>query len=98
MIDIHKINTALSEDLNNSAFGIICRVIEEDNFAIRINGVIVSSSGFFDGEHDDIEQRKDKHNVQLFTNGVQVDSFLMTFTDYHVVSINREETTVVSKE
>ena len=56
-MNVQKIFEALAEDSQNSALGIICGELEDQGYAVKIDGVPVSSAGFYNGKHSEIEKK-----------------------------------------
>ena len=95
-MNVQKIFQALNEDEQNSALGIICRELEKQGYDVSIDGVKVTSEGFFNGEHEEIEKKNGPLNVFLMkASAVQKikfeQEFCIEFTDFHKFIIKQKQ-------
>jgi len=95
-MNVQKIFQALREDEDNSALGIICRELENQGYTVVIDGVRVTSEGFFDGNFEEIERKVGPLDVTLMTASatqkIKLDQeFCVEFTDYHEFIIKQKQ-------
>jgi hypothetical protein len=95
-MNVQKIFQALNEDEENSALGIICGELEKQGYIVAIDGVQVTSAGFFNGEHKEIENRIGPLDIRLMattkTQKLKIEQeFCIEFTDFHEFVIKRKQ-------
>ncbi|HPQ44617.1 MAG TPA: hypothetical protein PKZ42_10360 [Syntrophales bacterium] len=88
-MNVQKIFNALMEDQGNSALGIICTELENQSYQVELNGIKVTGVGFFNDEHNDIEQSINPLNVTLFKNDQIDQKFVIEFVDFHEIIIKK---------
>ena len=88
-MNVQKIFEALEEDSQNSAIGIICGELEAQGYAIKIDGVPVSSAGFYDGKHSEIEKKLGDLEFSLFVKSALEQKFTIEFTEFHEIVIKK---------
>ena len=89
-MNVQKIFDRLHEDKKNSELGIICGELEEQGYAVHIDGREVTSAGLFDGDHEDLEDKMGPLNVSLYKGGSLEQEFTLEFVDSHEVVIERK--------
>jgi len=89
-MNIQKIFEALKEDEQNSALGIICGELEAQGYTVAIDGVPVTSSGFYNSEFPQLEKKMGAMDVAIFKNAGLEQEFSLEFTDYHEVVLKRK--------
>ena len=82
-MNIQLIFDALSNDMDNSALGIVCSELEAQGYRVALNGVGVDSNGIFDGNHQNIENIVGPITVSLFKESRLEQEFSIEFIDYH---------------
>lgn len=95
-MNVQKIFQALNEDDKNSALGIICGELENQGYSVVIDGVQVTSEGFFNGDHEEIENKVGPLNIILMTTSMTQKSkfdqeFCIDFTDFHECIIKQKQ-------
>ena len=88
-MNIQKIFDALEEDNQNSALGIISSVLEKQGYKIVLNGENVSSEGFFEGKHVNLEEDLNPIHFAVFKNDKVEQEFSIEFTDFHRIAIKK---------
>lgn len=89
-MNVQRIFDALQEDKKSTALGIICGELEEQGYKVRFDEQEVSSAGFFDGDHEDLEDKVGPLNVALFKDGSLEQEFTLEFVDDREVVIERK--------
>lgn len=89
-MNVQKIFDALQEDQDNTDLGIICGELEEQGYKVQLDNREVTSAGFFDGDHKDLEDKVGPLNVSLFKDGSLEQEFTLEFVDDHEVVIERK--------
>ena len=82
-MNVQKIFQALNDDTHNSALGIICAELENQGYSVVIDGVTVTSDGFYNDKHTAIEKKMKTLDVSLNKNGDIEQEFCIEFTDFH---------------
>ena len=90
-MNIQRIFDELELDQLNSALGIICRELETQGYSVAIDGVKVSSDGFFNGDNMEIEQKLEPLNMSLFKGDELEQEFAVEFIDLHEIIIKRKQ-------
>ena len=91
-MNIQRIFDELELDQQNSALGIICRELETQGYTVAINGIKVSSDGFFNGDNLEIEQKIEPLNMSLFRGDQLEQEFAVEFIDFHEIIIRTKQT------
>ncbi|WP_457571198.1 hypothetical protein [Desulfovulcanus sp.] len=89
-MNIQKIYSALQEDQQNSALGILSGELEDQGYQVRIDGTPVTAEGFFEGEYPDLENKKGPLDVALYQGGSIEQEFCIEFVDFHDFIIRRK--------
>jgi len=90
-MNVQKIFEALEEDNQNSALGIICSELEAQGYAVSINKVPVSSAGFYDDQHSEIEKKVGELEFALFMKGSLEQEFTVEFIGVHEIVIKNNK-------
>ncbi len=88
-MNVQKIFEALEEDSQNSALGIICGELEAQGYAVKIDGASVTSLGFYNGKHSEIEKKLGEFEFSLYVNGILEQKFTVEFTEFHEILIKK---------
>lgn len=88
-MNVQKIFEALEEDSQNSALGIICGELEAQGYAVKIDGVPVSSAGFYEGKHTELENKLGELEFSLFVKSSLEQKFNIEFTEFHEIVIKK---------
>lgn len=83
IMNVQKIFDALNEDTHNSALGIICSELENQGYSVVIDSIPITSAGFFDGKHGEIENKIRSFEVTLKKSGAVEQEFCIEFADFH---------------
>jgi len=89
-MNIQKIFEALKEDEQNSALGIICGELESQGYTVAIDGVPVTSSGFYNSEFPHIEKKMEMLDIAIFKGGDIEQEFSLEFIDFHEIVLKRK--------
>ncbi len=89
-MNVQKIFDSLHADKKSSELGIICGELEEQGYEVKLDGQEVTSAGFFDGDHEDLEGKMGPLNVSLYRNGSLEQEFTLEFVGDHEVVIERK--------
>ena len=84
-MNIQRIFQALEEDSSNSALGIITAELEEQDYAVQINGILLNSETIFEGKYSEIERDMKPLRVSLFKQGEMEQEFSIDFIDFHEI-------------
>lgn len=88
-MNIQKIFTALEEDADNSALGVVVAELESQGYGIAVEGRRVNAVDIFDGRHADLENRIGPLNIALYKGEAIEQEFAVEFTDYHYAVFRR---------
>lgn len=86
-MNIQKIFDVLQEDMDNSALGIICQELESQGYEVMIDNQNVTSEGFFNGDHVDLEEKMQPLKISLLKEGGLDQEFSIEFVDFHEIVI-----------
>lgn len=86
-MNVQEIFNALALDDENSALGIICTELENQGYAVAINGMNVTGEKFFDGEYSDIEESLEPLKITLLKDGKIEQEFMIEFIEFHDIVI-----------
>lgn len=89
-MNVQKIFDMLQQDKENTALGIICAELEEQNYQVRVDGREVNSADIYDGKHKDLEDKLGPLELALYKDGVLEQEFSLEFVDDHEVVIERK--------
>ena len=84
-MNIQRIFQALEEDSSNSALGIITAELEEQDYAVQMNGILLNSEAIFEGKYSEIERDMKPLRVSLFKQGEMEQEFSIDFIDFHEI-------------
>jgi len=90
-MNIEKIFTALKNDSMNSALGIICSELEDQEYEIEIEDIKVSSAEIFGEKLKSLEELAEPLNLKLYRNGRVEQKFSILFPEYHKVVFKEYE-------
>ena len=88
-MNVQKIFEALEEDSQNSALGIICGELEAQGYTVRLGGVPVTSAGFYNGKHDEMEKKLGDLEFSLFVKSSLEQKFTIKFIEFHEIVIKK---------
>lgn len=88
-MNVQKIFMALEEDTQNSALGIICGELEIQGYSVTMNGMPVSSEGFYSGKYSEIEKDLKLIEVGILKNDILEQEFSIEFIDFHEFIIKK---------
>jgi hypothetical protein len=80
-MNVQKIFDALHEDTDNSALGIICYELESQGYEVMIDELNVSAEGFFNGDHVDLEEKRESLKFSLLKDGGWDKKFWINFSN-----------------
>ena len=89
-MNVQKIFDALTDDQDNSAHGIICTELENQDYQVKIYGKQVTGKGFFEGEFTDIEKLTESLEISLLRDGQLDQEFIVEFIDFHEIIIKQK--------
>ncbi len=69
-MNVQKIFEALNEGTEKSVLGVICRELENQSYSVVVDDVPVTADEFFQGRHQDIEQKKGPFNIALLNTSL----------------------------
>ncbi len=84
-MNVQKIFDALHANRKDGELGIICGELEEQGYEVHIDGREVTSAGFLDGDHEDLEDKMGPLNVSLDKDGSPQQEFTLEFVDSVVI-------------
>ena len=79
--------SALANDLDNSALGIICSELEAQGYEVTMEGQKVSANEFWDGSLSELETKL-SISLELVGPEQTVEKYLMEFVEFHEVIIS----------
>ncbi len=89
-MNVQKVFDMLQQDEESTALGIICAVLEEQDYKIQVDGREVNSADIYDGRHKDLEDKMGPLNVALYKDGELEQEFALEFLDDREVVIERK--------
>jgi hypothetical protein len=88
-MNIQKIFDALHEDEMNSALGIICAELENQEYDITIEDINVTAEEIFENKIPSLEEVAESLNIKLSKGGNEEQKFAIDFVDFHEVVIKK---------
>ncbi len=82
-MNIEKIFNAVDEDEMNSPLPLIVSELERQGYAVRIEGVDVTSDDIDDNLFVDLEKAVNEFEMELLKSSEIEQKFKLVFTDYH---------------